>query len=130
MPKKKGGDPMSFISTLTYRLRLKVKDTDAITYSKYDVLDAMKEALRELRKTVVQFYSHLNFTVPATADVTEASETGWPVEFDELLIEYAVISLANGDYNTKEQAKMLWKQKVLSLASTMDAGVDVINGMR
>jgi len=139
---------MSILKTLIYRLRLKLKDTDATTYSSYDISDAINETLRELKKIVTQYYDHLDFLAPnkevAGQDlpinsgetivesdsngITEDEETGFPVDFDELIIEYAIILLAVNDYATKEQAKALWKQKVISLASTMDKSINLLDG--
>jgi hypothetical protein len=137
---------MSTLNKLIYRLRLKLKDTDATTYSRYEALDAMKETLGELKTTVTKFYTHFNFVIPGEKDkrlpldcgdsivnsdmdnLTEDDDTGWPSSFDSLIIEYALILLSPGDYGTKEQAKMLWQQKVLSLASTMNIENNLIDG--
>lgn len=119
---------MTTLKKLAYRLRLKLKDTDSKTYSKYEVLDSINESIRELRRIVTQFHSQLSFPVPNTRELTEASPTGWPDEFNELIIEYTLILLSSGDYSSKEQAKMLWQQKVLSQASSMDESVNLIHG--
>lgn len=119
---------MTTLNKLINRLRPKITDTEIKSYSRPELLDAINESIREIRKTVIQFYDHLKFTLPSVADLTEANDTGWPVDFDELIIEYATIVLLPSDYGTKEQAKILWKQKVLSLVSTMNDSVEFIDG--
>ncbi|MBP2643965.1 MAG: hypothetical protein H6Q67_1852 [Firmicutes bacterium] len=123
---------MSTVNKIVYRLRLKLKDMDESTCSKYEVQDALDETLTEMRNLVTQFYSHISFMEQKQDDLpleegetvidadgeVEFEEMGFPEEFNGIIIEYALILLSPGDYATKEQAKQLWQQKVLSLAST------------
>jgi len=133
---------MSAVSAIIYRLRLKLKDMDAVNYSKYEVKDALDETISEMKTLVKQYYGHLTFmdqdkenlpldegetVVDANGEV-EFEETGFPDEFNGLIIDYAIIVLSPGDYATKEQAKVLWQQKVLSLASTFNDENNLING--
>jgi len=133
---------MSAVSEIIYRLRLKLKDMDAVNYSKYEVQDALDETLSEMNTLVKQYYGHLTFidqdneklpleegeTVINSDGEVEFEETGFPDEFNGLIIEYAIILLSPGDYATKEQAKQLWQQKVLSLASTFNNDNNLMDG--
>jgi len=133
---------MSAVSAIIYRLRLKLKDMDAVNYSKYEIQDALDETLSEMNILVKQYYEHLTFmdqdneklpleegeTVVDADGEVEFEETGFPDEFNSLIIEYAIIMLSSGDYGTKEQAKELWKQKVVSLAGTFNDENILIDG--
>jgi hypothetical protein len=122
------GDVVSKVKKLIGRLRFKLSDTDMVSCSQYEIMESINETLRELRKVVTRYYNKLNFEVPPIADVIESSETGWPVEFDDLILDYLQILLLPGDLGTKEQAKMLWQQKVISEASQFDTGIYLLHG--
>ncbi|MBP2644274.1 MAG: hypothetical protein H6Q67_2161 [Firmicutes bacterium] len=133
---------MSAVSAIIYRLRLKLKDMDAVNYSKYEIQDALDETLSEMNTLVKQYYGHLTFmdqdnenipldegerVVDADGEV-EFEKTGFPDEFNNLIIDYAIILLSPGDYATKEQVKQLWQQKVLSLGSTFNNDNNLLDG--
>ncbi|MDF2499300.1 MAG: hypothetical protein K0Q77_14 [Anaerosporomusa subterranea] len=110
---------MSILNKLVIKVRLKLRDMDAAKYSAYEVMDAMNETISELRQVVKLYYKKLTFPIPEPAKLKAEDETGWPDDFDNLIIEHCIILLAPGDYSAKEEAKVYWKGKVISLAGTM-----------
>lgn len=116
------------VKELVFRLRYKLQDAGAISFSPYEVLAALNEALRELRKVVRQFYRRLSITMPDVEELTEEDHTYWPTEFDDLINEYVLITLLPGDYMGKEQAKEYWRQKVISTAGQFKADAPLMHG--
>lgn len=112
---------MTTLNKLIVKVRLKVRDTDMVTYSPYEVLLAINESINELKKTVTQYYRVLSFIVPDVLELTPSDETGFPTDFDDLIIEYALQELLPGDYMAKEQIKSYWKTKVISMASKFNS---------
>ncbi|TCL39955.1 hypothetical protein EV210_101153 [Anaerospora hongkongensis] len=109
---------MSIIKTLVIKVRLKLRDMDAAKYSAYEVMDAINETISELRQVVKLYYKQMTFPIPDAVKLKESDETGWPDDFDSLIIDHSLILLSAGDYATKEEAKSYWKSKVISLAGT------------
>ena len=122
------GSIVSVLSKLIFRLRLKLKDTGQVSLSKYEILEAFNEAIRDTRKIVTRFYSKVSFTLPEEKDLLENEESGFPTDFDDLIIERAFIVLSPGDYGAKEQAKSFWEKKVISLAGKFDRSNFMIEG--
>lgn len=116
------------VRELITRLRYKVKDAGAISLSSHEVLAALNEALRELRKVVRQFYRHLSVTIPDVEELTEDDNTYWSTEFDDLINDYVLIVLLPGDYSGKEQAKEYWRQRVIATAGQFKIDAPLMHG--
>lgn len=104
---------MTTLNTLSLRARMQLGDTNLQKISPYEITDALNETIRELRKTVTQYYTTLSFTVPAKGAKTNTDDSGWPDEFDELMVDYACILLTPADFSTKKQLKEAWRSWVM-----------------
>lgn len=112
-----GGDNVAIVSNIAMRVRIKLRDLSVSKFNPFEVLEAINEALRELRVMAVRYYAKYSFTIPGEGDLNEIDDTEWPSVFDDVIIEYAYLYLSDGEYTAKEQAKTLWRQKVLGLLS-------------
>jgi len=108
------------------RIRRRLNDVHKVQVSSWELLEAVNDALRELRKIVLQYFRSLTFGIPEEGDVSESSVTGWPIEFDELITNYCIYSLSGLSIADFEQVKMLWQSKVVAQAGTMDTSLNTV----
>lgn len=112
---------MTTANKIATRVRNKVRDLPILKYGTFEMIEAINEALRELYALSKKYYNKYSFTVPSVIEIESLEdEIEWPSYFDDLIIEYSVIALTDGDYSTKEQVKDYWRKKAISLLSEMN----------
>jgi len=96
----------------------------AVQVSPWELLETVNKARAELRRIIDQYFDPPNFDVPDRAKVTEDDVLGWPVEFDELIIDYCVHSLSG----LSAEIKAHWIQRVVRQAESMDKRIHIVRG--
>jgi hypothetical protein len=89
-------------------------------YSQWELITTLNEVLRNLNSAVTNNFKGFAFTVPSVMTLAETDETGWPTEYDDLIVEGALIALTAKDYATLETANQAWRQKVIALTSVIN----------